>query len=148
MKGFLTGLGLGLGLGLLFAPESGERSRGAIRQNFARWRDYLRGRENESGGEVRNQFGSLPDTGDREWAQGKEKTEPRNHPRSTAADVLNSMSREELMDVDGIGPVLADKIISNRPYSSPQELLERRILPQNTFAELQRVLSRQDRLSA
>jgi hypothetical protein len=30
-------------------------------------------------------------------------------------------------------PVLADRIISGRPYSSRRDLLERRILPQSTF---------------
>jgi gas vesicle protein len=31
MKGFFAGLGIGLGLGILFAPMSGEETRGNIR---------------------------------------------------------------------------------------------------------------------
>jgi gas vesicle protein len=146
MKGFLTGLGLGAGLALLFAPEAGECSRRALRENFAQWLNFLRG--TQTGGELQEEFGSLPDTGDSEWVEREKEAEPPDHSRSSTAEVLNSISREELMNVDGIGPVLADKIISNRPYSSAQELLERRILPQNTFAELQRALIRQERLSA
>ena len=148
MKRFLTGVGIGVGLGLLFAPETGERSRSKLRQYFSQWADYLRNSGSQVAGNLREESDALPDTGDREWTQPQQRTEPRTHSLSHAAQVLNTISREELMNVDGIGPVLADKIISNRPYSSPQELLERRILPQNTFAELQRALLRQDRLSA
>jgi DNA uptake protein ComE-like DNA-binding protein len=43
--------------------------------------------------------------------------------------------------VTGIGPALADKIISGRPYSSRQELQQRGILPQNTFDELDHELT-------
>ena len=58
------------------------------------------------------------------------------------------MSRDELMNVNGIGPVLADKIISNRPYISRLELLERGIVLWSTFEELERESEERQRRSA
>ncbi len=37
---------------------------------------------------------------------------------------LNSASKEELMSIDGIGPVLSARIISGRPYKTVDELLK------------------------
>src|SRR5207248_1108674 len=59
---------------------------------------------------------------------------------SDNTDPINTVSREELVTVNGIGFALADKIISNRPYSSRQELVQRGILPQSTFDQLEREL--------
>ena len=50
------------------------------------------------------------------------------------------MTREELMNVNGIGQVLADKVISSRPYGSPRDVVDRGILPLSTFEELEREL--------
>jgi DNA uptake protein ComE-like DNA-binding protein len=57
-----------------------------------------------------------------------------------SADRLNSASREELLAIYGIGPVLADRIIAGRPYRFADEVLERGILNQQAFAELRRGL--------
>ena len=35
MKALLTGLGIGVGLGVLFAPHTGEATRGKLRKRFA-----------------------------------------------------------------------------------------------------------------
>jgi DNA uptake protein ComE-like DNA-binding protein len=58
------------------------------------------------------------------------------------------LGREELLNVNGISPAAADKIISGRPYSSRRNLLERRILPQSTFDELERELHPHGKRSA
>ena len=52
------------------------------------------------------------------------------------AQLLNNGSREELLAVYGIGPVLADRIIQNRPYSSVEEAVERDVVSQTVIAEL------------
>ena len=67
---------------------------------------------------------------------------------SVSSDPINILSRDELLNVNGIGSAQADKIISGRPYSSRHELVQRGILPQNTFEELERELSRRERRSA
>lgn len=52
------------------------------------------------------------------------------------------------MNANGIGPVLADKIISGRPYGSRRELVKRGILPQGTFDELKREVEKIQKRSA
>ena len=42
---------------------------------------------------------------------------------------LNSASEMDLEHLQGIGPVMARKIIQGRPYKSKDELVRRRILP-------------------
>lgn len=41
---------------------------------------------------------------------------------------INTASRTELEDIPGIGPVTADKIISARPFTRLEELVERNVL--------------------
>jgi len=47
-----------------------------------------------------------------------------------------------------MGPVLAEKIISGRLYSSRQDFMERGTLTQSTLEELERELVRRERRSA
>lgn len=46
---------------------------------------------------------------------------------------INSASKAQLEALPGIGPVTAQKIIDNRPYSSIEELLQKKILKQSVF---------------
>ena len=50
--------------------------------------------------------------------------------------VLNVVSREDLMGVYGIGPVLADRIIANRPYGNDRDVVERGIIPEGAFENI------------
>ena len=45
---------------------------------------------------------------------------------------------ERLIEIDGIGPVLASKIIQNRPYESEQELIESKELPPSAIESLRK----------
>lgn len=56
---FLLGLGIGVAAGLLFAPQSGEETRGMIRSKADEGKDYLRSR----GEELRDQAEELADRG-------------------------------------------------------------------------------------
>ena len=56
---FLLGLGIGVAAGLLFAPQSGEETRGIIRSKTDEGKDYLRNR----GEELRGQAEELVDRG-------------------------------------------------------------------------------------
>lgn len=46
---------------------------------------------------------------------------------------INSASQEELEALWGIGPVTAQNIIEHRPYSSVEELLQKKILKSNVY---------------
>jgi DNA uptake protein ComE-like DNA-binding protein len=154
MKSFLTGLGIGVGLGIVFAPNSGEVTRRQIRERFTGLADELGGQVDKAKGVVQKTVAAYTESSPGEPGERKQtgspqkKMQEREVQTAASGDPVNTISREELMNVDGIGPVLADKIISGRPYSSRQELVQRGIVPQNTFEELERELSRQGRRSA
>lgn len=144
MKSFLAGLGIGIGVGMLFAPESGEVNRKKLNQRLTRWSEDLAQVVDESKTRVQDQVASLNDRAKEALRSGR-KDQGRN---AEDADSVNTMSREELMAIKGIGPVLADKVISGRPYSSPRDLLDRGVLPQSTFDELEREMRHRAKRSA
>ena len=140
MKAFLTGLGIGVGLGILLAPEGGEATRSKVRDKINDWTDRLSRQVENVNQSVAAQADELSQrvSGAR---REESDTGASKKPQATAAakgDLINTVSREELMTVNGIGPVLADRIISGRPYSSLRALLERGIIAQGTFEELER----------
>jgi gas vesicle protein len=51
--------------------------------------------------------------------------------------ILNEWPHDRLIEIDGIGPVLATKIIQGRPYESSEELLEAK-LPPSAIASLKK----------
>jgi competence protein ComEA len=57
-----------------------------------------------------------------------------------AVEALNTVARDELMAVHGIGEVLADRIIKHRPYKKAYEVVEKGILSESTFVQLRREL--------
>jgi DNA uptake protein ComE-like DNA-binding protein len=143
MKAFLMGLGIGVGLGVLFAPNSGEVTRGKVRKHFTGLADKAEDVVQETVAAYAG--GSSPET---ERKETEKKAQAREEGLFPSSDPINTLTRDELLNVTGIGSVLADKIISSRPYSSRQELVQRGILPQHTFEELERELSRRERRSA
>lgn len=54
---------------------------------------------------------------------------------------INSASQAELEDLPGIGPVTAGKIIGNRPFSSPDELLSKKVVNKSTFEKIKDLIS-------
>ena len=141
------------------AEEAGDE----LRERAGDSAEELRGRMQDVAARVRRQAEQFGDTwrdkvGDlrspRSYAASSERSSRRpgaeRHRDSNARDsnarssnamgrpaqLLNNGSREELLAVYGIGPVLADRIIQNRPYSSVEEAVERDVVSQTVIAEL------------
>jgi DNA uptake protein ComE-like DNA-binding protein len=152
MKAFLTGLGIGVGLGVLFAPDSGEATRRKVDERLRDWSESLSGQAEDMKTAAGRASARVSDAAANMPTQASDfppkKTADRESATSDSAQLINTLGREELMNVNGIGPVLADRIISGRPYSSPRDLVERGILPQSTFDELERELDRHAKRSA
>lgn len=49
---------------------------------------------------------------------------------------INVASQSELEKLVGIGPILAQKIIEQRPYSTLEELVNKKIIPQKTYEKI------------
>ena len=57
---------------------------------------------------------------------------------------INSASKSELDALPGIGPVRADAIIKGRPYNGKDDLLHRKIIPENVYNNIKdRIIARQ-----
>lgn len=54
---------------------------------------------------------------------------------------INSAGAEELESLSGIGQTYAQNIIEGRPYSSVEELVGRKIIPQKTFDKIKDKIS-------
>ena len=143
MKAFLTGLGIGVGLGILFAPENGKVTRGRVRERiydfskrFSRQVDSAQEAISSSADVLSGRPSEAFDhENEPEFVTRKK---PKSTEYSSETDWINSINRDELMTVNGIGPVLADRIIASRPYSSTRELVERGIVAPSTLQELER----------
>ncbi|MBV8051648.1 MAG: helix-hairpin-helix domain-containing protein [Acidobacteriaceae bacterium] len=133
MRRILAAVGVGIGVVALLAPLTRAISRRKLRTVRGRLRPVAlnarRGGEPQATDPERRNYGEQRVSGN-------------------AAELLNTISREHLLAVSGIGPVLADRIISGRPYSSLRELRERKILPQGALDELERELTGKQRRSA
>jgi len=49
---------------------------------------------------------------------------------------INSASEADLEGLQGIGPMMAKKIIQGRPYKSKDELLRRKIIPVSAYGPI------------
>jgi DNA uptake protein ComE-like DNA-binding protein len=77
-------------------------------------------------------------------APGESRAEAAHRKRARSPEeVLNSATRQQLLSVYGIGPVLADRIIRNRPYAAAYDVVEQGIIPESIFVQLRKQLLEQ-----
>src|ERR1700731_3126938 len=118
MKAFLTGLGIGVGMALVFAPERGEVTRGKVRERIGEWPGTVSKQIHRAKNMIAEQADRFhADTTANRGGRGKirgdsEGAKPRKDEGHSSGDLINSISKDELLNVYGIGPVLADRIIS------------------------------------
>lgn len=139
MKSFLAGFGIGVGLGLLFAPDRGDATRSKIKDRVDDWSETLSRKVSDARQTIGKQTDRVSQQKNAESSSETRKGPSRSEPEE---DAINVLSREELMEVNGIGPVLAERIIAGRPYSSHGELVERGILAQSTLQEFEKHFGR------
>jgi DNA uptake protein ComE-like DNA-binding protein len=63
-------------------------------------------------------------------------TAPAAEKKAEALLDINSASREDLMKLKGIGDARADAIIKGRPYKGKNELLDKKIVPENVYNDI------------
>jgi gas vesicle protein len=159
MKAFLSGLGLGAALGILMAPKSGRETRNDIsdlarnsyeggRDRFQELLERAHDRMQPVVDKARQGIDAVRDRVQPVTDQVIEKaSDMREQVKDTVSDithsagnslmsVLNDWPHERLIEIDGIGPVLASKIIQHRPYESEQDLIESKQLPPSAIESL------------
>lgn len=69
------------------------------------------------------------------WAQGKKAAPAAPTQKSELIDV-NSATKEQLMTLQGVGDVTAQKIIDNRPYRAKNQLVDKKIVSQSVYDKI------------
>jgi|SRR6185369_1225006 gas vesicle protein len=152
---FLAGLGLGAAVGMLIAPKSGVETRNDL-EDFAR-NSLNREKLNEVLDEGRERLQNVVEQGREQVNSVRERVQPVvdaaregvNSAMERAGElkdsvanrgllaILNDWPHERLIEIDGIGPVLATKIIQSRPYES-LDALENSKLPPSAIESLRK----------
>ena len=58
-------------------------------------------------------------------------------PAASAKQIdINTANKKELMKLDGIGDARADGIIKGRPYGGKDELVDKKIVPQDVYDKI------------
>ena len=58
------------------------------------------------------------------------------HAKAEAQLDINTASREDLVKLKGIGDARADAIIKGRPYKAKNELVDKKIVPENVYNDI------------
>lgn len=123
MRTFIGGLGIGALIGLVIAPASGADTRRAFQRRVEQLRRQFGQARSRAAIRVRR-VGKVASR-----AVSRQRRQRPVPPARTPLSLINYGSREELMAVNGIGEVLADKIMKGRPYESESAVLEDKDLP-------------------
>jgi gas vesicle protein len=141
---FFAGMGIGAAIGMLIAPKSGAELRDDLEDlaldSFEQGRERLQATVeplvdsvSESVEEVSARAARIHKDVARKAADLKEQVL-----HSGLLAILNEWPHERLIEIDGIGPVLASKIIQHRPYESEAALLSAKYLPPSAIESLRK----------
>ena len=62
---------------------------------------------------------------------------------------INSASEKELATLKGIGDVRAKAIVKHRPYKGKDELVQKKVIPQNVYDDIkEQIIAKQDTAKA
>ena len=155
MKSFLAGLGTGAAIGVLLAPQRGSDTRRQMASTASELGDLAADQVSRLKQAVEDPRNAISQAKKRAKSYADQVTEfassaaesAKNTAQSLATKagigallMLNTASQDDLMSVYGIGPVLADRIVKGRPYTSEADVVEKGIIPESTFKELKRSL--------
>lgn len=64
-------------------------------------------------------------------------------PETTTKDIvnINTASKSELEELPGVGPVTADKFITNRPYQAIEDLVTKKVIGAKTLEKIKEMVS-------
>jgi competence protein ComEA len=70
-------------------------------------------------------------------------TAPSSAPQAALIDI-NSATKDQLQTLKGIGPARADDIVKGRPYRGKDELLSKKLVPENVYNDIKdQIIARQ-----
>jgi DNA uptake protein ComE-like DNA-binding protein len=151
MRWFLAGLGVGTVVGMVVAPKPGVETREELldaaksrlsdaRETIEPYVEQAREKIEPAIQQVRERAEPMMEKGRTELeAAGDRISKARAGMKGTGLlEILNEWSHERLIEIDGIGPILATKIIQNRPYESEDDLLNSKSLPPSAIENLKR----------
>ncbi len=136
MKAFLTGLGIGAMIGLAVAPKSGEETRRDILENARERFESALDRFEDAKQRVGDMRDNISEGADRVMRKAQRQYE--SVAKAGLLEILNDWPEDRLIEINGIGPVLASKIIQNRPYKQESDLLEAKILPPSAIEAIRK----------
>ena len=75
----------------------------------------------------------------------KAEAKPAEPAKAAALMDINSASEKELATLKGIGDVRAKAIVKGRPYKGKDELVQKKIVPQNVYDDIKdQIIAKQD----
>jgi competence protein ComEA len=84
----------------------------------------------------------IPAVGEQMMTSGSDASNPAGVQGASAETVnINNASEEDLDALPGVGPVTAQKIMSNRPYQSVDELVDKKIVGQSVYGKIKDLVS-------
>lgn len=83
----------------------------------------------------------LPRLTDKTTSQSSQSIKSTTNTSNITTVSINLSSSSQLEALSGVGPVTAEKIINNRPYSSLEELINKKVLGEKLFEKIKNQLS-------
>lgn len=137
MKALLAGIGIGAMIGIAIAPNSvGERRRDLLRRAGERFSSF---REQASAPHpVSERAEPRADEQSSDWKRSTGTQASAASEGDSLMTIINDWPESRLIEIEGIGPGLALKIIQSRPYRTESDLTEAKFLPPSAIDALRK----------